>query len=109
MTSHYLYLPYRLALEAPAVLTAAGGDPNSAESLDHVPGGALRGAAARALGASPDPGALRELVLGEEVRYLNAYPVVEAQRALPVPVSLRPPKDEADGELVGCWDLAALA
>jgi CRISPR-associated protein Csx10 len=85
----YRYLPYRLELRAPAVLAAFGGDPSSTETLPLVPGGTVRGAVARALGPHPDRDELDTLVLGEEVRYLNAYPAAGRRRCLPLPVSLR--------------------
>ncbi|GIX46056.1 MAG: CRISPR-associated RAMP protein Csx10 [Candidatus Tectimicrobiota bacterium] len=109
------YLPYTLTLHAPAVLTALGGDPNSSRTLPFIPGSAIRGAAARALG---DPGTdpqrlrtFRALILDGSVRFLNAYPRVAGRRALPTPVSLRVDKTAVlgpDGELEA-WDLAAFA
>lgn len=106
------YLPYTLRLRAPALLATVDGDPNSSTSLPYVPGAALRGAVARALG---DPGsdeerarAFRTLILDGQVRYLNAYPRVADRRSLPAPISLRIDKAAAgsSGELV-TWDLAA--
>lgn len=87
------FVPFTLTLRAPAILTGLDGDPDSARSLEHVPGSALRGAVARALG---DPGSdpkrlerFRELVLSGTVRYLDAYPVSAGRRALPAPLSWR--------------------
>jgi len=64
----YRYLPYTLTLNAPAIMTSLGGDPNSARTLPFIPGSAIRGAVARALG---DPGddaekqeSFQKLVLG---------------------------------------------
>lgn len=94
------YLPYTITLNAPALLTDLGGDPNSSSSLAYIPGAAIRGAVARALGdPDKDPGdsAKRErfhrLVLSGAVRYLNAYPVAGSVRAFPAPVSVRVEKD----------------
>jgi len=93
----YRYLPYTLTLNAPAIMTSLGGDPNSARTLPFIPGSAIRGAVARALG---DPGddaekqeSFQKLVLGGGVRYLNAYPRAGSRRSLPKPVSFRARKD----------------
>jgi len=109
------YLPYTLLLRVPAVLTALGGGPNSSRTLPFIPGSAIRGAAARALG---DPGTnprrletFRTLILDGSVRFLNAYPRVAGRRSLPTPVSLRIDKAAVpgpNGELEA-WDLAAFA
>lgn len=81
------YYPYTLTLGSPVVLTSPGGDPNSAESMDFIPGSAIRGAAARVLtDSSPD---FHRLILSGDVRYLNAYIVLGSQRCLPTPASLR--------------------
>jgi len=81
------YYPYTLTLGSPVVLTSPGGDPNSAESMDFIPGSAIRGAAARILtDSSPD---FHRLILSGDVRYLNAYVVLGSQRCLPTPASLR--------------------
>jgi CRISPR-associated protein Csx10 len=107
------YLPFTLILRSPAVLTALGGDPNSARTLPYIRGSALRGALARALG---DPGSdgerwsqFRTLVLDGTVRFLNAYPRAAGRRALPAPVSWRMDKTappDPTGELT-VVDLAA--
>lgn len=121
----YRYLPYTLMLESPAILTALGGDPNSASTLLFIPGSAVRGAVAKALG---DPGEdarkkreFHDLILGGKVRYLNAYPEVADRRALPVPTSLRREKNSPNEakldwcqkgraeEQIRCIDLAAFA
>src|SRR5690606_25716743 len=107
------YLPYTLSLHAPAVLTSLGGDPNSSRSLPFIPGSALRGAAARALG---DPAGdadrlrrFRTLILDGTVRYLNAYPRAAGRRTVPTPVSFRVDKTAAVGWAgeITTWDLAA--
>ncbi len=110
--SFYQYLPYTLTLDSPAIITALGGDPNSSRTLPYISGAAIRGAVAGKLG---DPGSdaakkreFIELVLGGKVRYLNAYPLCEGVRALPVPVSLRREKDKEDSsKTVAALDLAA--
>jgi CRISPR-associated protein Csx10 len=91
------YIPYTLTLESPAIVSAPGGDPNSSKTLPFIPGSALRGAVAAALG---DPGGVaarqaefNDLVLNGTVRYLNAYPALEERRSLPLPVSFYREKD----------------
>jgi len=109
------YLPFTLTLRSPAVLTALGGDPNSARTLPYIPGSAVRGALARALG-DPSGDAEREsefrtLVLDGTVRFLNAYPRADERRALPTPVSWRVNKiagPDPRGELT-VRDLAAFS
>ena len=112
----YRYLPFTLTLRAAATFPLVGGDPNVAATLPYVPGSALRGAAARELARRSRPQEeLHELILSGEVRYLNAYPEVDGQRALPAPLSLRVPKHPAGGageqqdrhRPVLCYDLAA--
>jgi len=108
----YRYLPYTLTLKSPAIITALGGDPNSSSTLAFVAGAALRGAVAKALG-DPGPDTIRQkefrdLIFGERVRYLNAYPSLDGLRSFPTPVSLRRKKDEsASGQTMNVFDLAA--
>lgn len=98
--SQYRYLPYFLRLNAPAIITIPGGDPNSSSTLSYIPGTVVRGATATALGDPLDDNSRKQefhdLVLGGTVRYLNAYPVVNGRRALPTPVSLRRNKDDTE-------------
>lgn len=103
------YFPFTLTLGAPLLATDLGGDPNSATSMQHIPGSAIRGAVARAAGNNAT--LLRELVLSGAVRYLNAYPVESNERALPSPRSLRSVKGKQpsrDGS-VSLYDLAAFS
>jgi CRISPR-associated protein Csx10 len=87
------YLPYALTLGAPLVVAAPGTDPNSAATLGYIPGSAVRGAVARALGSAiPGQAGWEEfhrLILGGTVRYLNAYPLVGGDRGLPSPIPWR--------------------
>jgi CRISPR-associated protein Csx10 len=101
------YLPFNLALRAPAILNVVGGDANSAATLGYIPGGAVRGALAGRLG---DPESREEarslfqsLVLDGSVCCLNAYPLDPGgRRTLPASTSLRSSR-EPDRHL----DLAA--
>jgi len=106
------YVPYTLTLNSPAIVTALGGDPNSSSCLPFIPGAAVRGAVAAALGDPGGDGCRRQefhdLILSGKMRYLNAYPCFEDRRALPVPVSLRRQKNAADSDNpVSAIDLAA--
>ena len=74
------YYPYTLTLGSPVVLTSAGGDPNSAETMDFIPGSAIRGAAARVLTDTASD--FHRLILSGEVRYLNAYVLLGNQPLL---------------------------
>lgn len=89
----YRYLAYNLTLQSPAIITIPGGDPNSSSTLPYIPGTAVRGSVAKALG---DPSGdetrqdeFKRLILGGAVHYLNAYPLVHDRRALPAPISLK--------------------
>ncbi len=88
-----VYLPYRLHLNRPAVFRAPGGDPNSARSLDHVPGSTFRGIVAGAV--SSDTELLNRLVLSSKVRYLNAYLGIGTQRCMPAPMAWQAEKSSA--------------
>jgi len=96
--SHYRYLPYILTLNSPAIISTPGGDPNSSSTLSYIPGTAVRGASATALGDPHGDNSrkqeFRDIVLGGTVCYLNAYPIVNGRRALATPVSLRLKKDD---------------
>lgn len=104
-----------LRLETSVLVTGVGnGDENSARTLAYLPGSAFRGAAiARQLAQTPHPAPLTDDDLvrrffSPAVRFLNAYPVVQGQRALPTPASLRHPKGgHALGEVL--YDFALLA
>lgn len=89
-------LQYEITLRQPVYARALGGDPNSGMSLDYVPGSLMRGVLlfkyAEKNGIDIDKlnaadTAIRKLFFNGETRFLNAYPVYEKQRALPVPQS----------------------
>jgi CRISPR-associated protein Csx10 len=96
-------------LNQPAIITSFGGDPNSSSTKSYIPGAAIRGAVAKALGDPDKDSSIKEefydLVLGRKVRYLNAYPFVGDWRALPTPFSLR----ENKGELLNSNDAKDLS
>lgn len=101
-----IYLPYRLRLRSPAIVSTLSGDPNTAITQPFIPGGTVRGAmAARLLaeGVNGDGNEFRSLILSGEVRYLHAYPELGGERALPTPLSWRNRKDDQES----AFDLAA--
>lgn len=96
------FYPYTLTPESPLILTEAGGDPNSVNTLSWIPGSSLRGAAAAALirmGMAPGGPDFESLILSGEVAWLPAYPLIGSQRSVPTPLSWRQLKSEgADAE-----------
>ena len=86
------FYPYTLTLEAPAVITALEGDPNSARSLDFIPGSAIRGAMASRLDPNNNFPTFKQYILSGQVCFLNAYPMANGQRTLPMPGSFRQEK-----------------
>ena len=103
-------LAITLTLKTPILLTSvANGDENSARTLDHIPGGTLRGLLiARYMSRNnissdtllADETA-RRLFFSGAVKYLNAYPAdTYDKRYLPVPASLRQEKgQETKGQI----------
>lgn len=91
-------LTYRMVLEAPLVLSTAGGDPNAVETLRFVSGASILGAMARRFlesGASAASDNFRRLFLTGAARWLHAYPEGQKlERLAPVPRSLVLPKGE---------------
>lgn len=90
-------LTYRVTLTAPLLLTAPGGDPNSADTHRFISGCAIRGAlASEYLRKYPknDPAVddeFRKLFLSGDVRFLNAYPNPQCDRIkIPKDVCLFP-------------------
>ena len=106
-------IEYRLRLLEPVLIAQTGaGEGNSAIGLDFIPGSAIRGAlAARWLGhnrnldLAMDPSA-RSFFLDHKVFYLNAYPVCDNQRSLPVPASWFSEKELADDPDAMIYDFA---
>ncbi|WP_394793791.1 hypothetical protein [Armatimonas sp.] len=88
------FLPLRLMLTEPALLTSSELDANSRISRDYIPGSAVRGAVAALLEASgADDPLLHSLLASGNVRWLNAYPAWQGKRGLPVPITARRDKD----------------
>jgi CRISPR-associated protein Csx10 len=103
------FFPYRLTLRAPTLLTGLDGDPDSAFTLDHVPGSVIRGAVASGIDPARED-TFRALVLEGGVRYLHAWPVRGDLRAVRLPVSLRRTKHgepPGPGERITYHDVAS--
>ena len=86
------FYPYTLTLQAPLLITAPEGDANSVHSMGFIPGSTIRGAVASRLNPTSNAAMFKQYILSGQVCYLNAYPTVNGQRALPMPVSLRKEK-----------------
>ncbi|MGB9605765.1 MAG: hypothetical protein ACPL88_07810, partial [Bryobacteraceae bacterium] len=101
------YLPYRLTLQSPLIVTTRHGDPNSAATQLFISGSSIRGVVASRLlsaGVDADSDGFRRLVLSGEVRYLNAYVEIQEERSLPVPLSWRVFKsDHTRGRDLACY------
>jgi CRISPR-associated protein Csx10 len=91
-----------LELLEPMLCVGLEGDPNSGVSLKYIPGSVLRGAIIGKYGKITDASSPkeRELFFDDSVRYLNAYPLIEGKRSLPVPLSWHKEKDAE--EIKGC-------
>ena len=86
------FYPYTLTLQAPLLITAPEGDANSVHSMGFIPGSTIRGAVASRLNPTKNAKTFKQYILSGQVCYLNAYPTVSGQRALPMPVSFRQEK-----------------
>jgi CRISPR-associated protein Csx10 len=80
---------YTLTLQEPVLASSLGGEPNSANSLYYIPGGAIRGAAILAYGSEDNAAEpnFQRLFLNGETRFLHAYPLMNKTRVLPTPLS----------------------
>lgn len=83
---------YTLTLQEPVLANSLGGDPNSANSLFYIPGGALRGAFIQKWGGAADAAdhEFRRLFLSGDTRFINAYPLLvdqqkQVERIIPAP------------------------
>lgn len=90
---------YTLTLQEPVLAGSLGGEPNSANSLYYIPGGAIRGAAILAYGSDHDAAEpeFQRLFIKGETRFLNAYPLMNSTRALPTPLSWQVERKPAPG------------
>jgi CRISPR-associated protein Csx10 len=95
-------LLYQIKLLEPVlVMDVGGGDPNSATSLNYLPGSSIRGVAIAAwqnAGNSPadQVGEFRQLFLDGTLQYLHAYPInLLGERMLPAPLSWKVLKENA--------------
>ena len=91
---------YTLTLQEPVLANSLGGEPNSANSLYYIPGGAIRGAAILAYGSDNDAAEseFKRLFLNGETRFLNAYPLMNKTRVLPAPLSWQVKRKPAPGD-----------
>ncbi|MEL6528118.1 MAG: hypothetical protein AAFQ07_20640, partial [Chloroflexota bacterium] len=87
-------ITFRIHLNEPAIFAALEGDPNSAVSHKFIPGSAIRGLIISLYLKQPihegDFATNQDTVrcfLSSATRYLNAYPVINDQRSLPVPAT----------------------
>lgn len=97
-------LVYTLHLLEPVLANSLAGDTNSARSLPYIPGGLVRGALIGAylkqkeiknVDAADDE--FQRLFIDGHTCYLNAYPLLNEQRSLPIPLSWKAPKHAAGG------------
>jgi len=88
-------LAYEISLKEPAIFPVLAGDPNTVTTATYVPGSVIHGWFARRHGqfASDE---FRRLFTSGKVRFLNANPVVDGERAQPVPHSIRQRKEDRD-------------
>lgn len=86
-------LSYQVVLDEPVLASSLDGDPNDAESYPYLPGSLLRGALIRRYRQTPNTRLdatdddFRRLFLDSTCRFLNAYPMLDGYRSLPVPRS----------------------
>jgi len=91
---------YTITLEEPVLANSLGGEPNSARSLFYIPGGLVRGAVINAYqDKDANDDTFRSLFLNGDTRFLNAYPIMGDERALPIPLKFKKPKYFEAGNL----------
>jgi len=91
---------YTLTLQEPVLASSLGGEPNSANSLYYIPGGAIRGAAILAYGSEDNAAEpnFQRLFLSGDTRFINAYPLMNGTRVLPAPLSWQVKRKPAPDE-----------
>jgi CRISPR-associated protein Csx10 len=108
---------YRITLQDPAILTALEGEPNSAVSYDFIPGSVIRGLVigayirnqqqksakyeldAKKWDTEGNETVEHRMFFSRQTRYLNAYPVINEERGLPVPASWKRRKYQETGTI----------
>lgn len=81
------YLHFALTLTAPCVVPAPANTPAHVTTLDHIPGAAIRGAAAAHFRRTGARVAIQEVIENGRARFLNAYPSHDRRRSVPTPLS----------------------
>jgi CRISPR-associated protein Csx10 len=78
----------------PVVLTEGSSQAQGHQCLNYVPGTSLLGSLAGRFDPEGKPEQFQQLFLCDQVRFLNAYPVLNGNRCLPTPMSLATIKGE---------------
>lgn len=99
---------FQITLLEPAICTALEGEPNSAVSYDFIPGSVLRGLFISKIHSQtnnafdPLDADNNRRFFSNETRFMNAYPLIQGERSIPVPASWKRPKyPENNSEEVG--------
>ncbi len=94
-------LELTLTLAEPVLVSKPGGDPNTLDSYAYLPGSAIRGAVIGAYLNATDDYTLDfdAVFLSGQCRFLNAYPVLDDQRTIPIPTALVQDKNSPAGTL----------
>ncbi len=85
-------LVFTITTRQPVLANALEGDPNSGETYPYIPGSLIRGAIIARFQQQldlKDP-ETHTLFFSNNVRFLHAYPVQDGQRAVPLPVNIKP-------------------
>ncbi len=67
-------------------------------ALRYIPGSALRGVVVNALSHRPDFESMKKMLLSQEVRYLNAYPLDGERELIPSPLGFYENRVEREGK-----------
>lgn len=90
---------FELVLETDAVFPATAATLGLHATLDHVPGNALLGAAARDYAGISDAGLAWDAFHSGALRFSSAYPLFEGRPTLPVPLSWHGAKGQVGGSV----------